>query len=124
MIDPNLKGDGDEDYNPLIKTKRFDIFHHHVTRNPQLGFGRDVYEAWPHSQDQPRSVCEVTLCGNYVEWIHVCEIERRQGIATEVMLALEGVIGCLEADGVTESGIGFCDYYCKLTNSETEATEQ
>lgn len=83
---------------PVIRTERFDIFHHVVERNPSLGVPKDVYEAWFHSEDVPRSVCEVTIWksksfGNYVEWCHVCEQYRRQGIATEVMRAIENHVG-------------------------------
>lgn len=51
--------------------------------------------------------------GNYVEWIHVCELYRRQGIATEVLKALQEHLGQLSFDGATESGIGFCEAYQK-----------
>ena len=72
-------------YDPVFQTPRFDVFLTMVVRNPGLGFGRDVYMAWFRDEDVPRSVCEVTLFGNFVEWLHVCEQHRRQGIATEVM---------------------------------------
>jgi len=92
------------DYNPTIQTERFDVFHVHITRNPALGCGRDVYMAWFRDTDVPCSACEVTLFGNYVEWIHVCEEWRRQGIATEILRGIEALYGPLTLDGVTESG--------------------
>ena len=100
------------DYKPVLQTDRFDIFHVHVTRNPNLGCGRDVYMAWARNEDIPRSLCEVTLLGNHVEWIHVCEGWRRQGIAREVIAGLECLVGELELEGTTEAGEAFCRAVC------------
>jgi len=94
------------DYNPTIQTERFDIFCIHITRNPAIGCGRDVYLAWFRDIDVPRSVCDVTLLPglNYVDWIHVCAEWRRQGIATEVLLGIETLVGPVKLEGVTDSG--------------------
>lgn len=114
------------EYKPLLQTKRFDIFHHQVVRNPKMGLPKDVYEAWYRDEDVPRSVCEVTVwastnphLGNYVEWLHVCEWYRRQGIATEVLEALEKHLGQLSFDGATDAGEAFCEAYDRRTDSET-----
>jgi len=97
------------DYDPTIQTARFDVFHVHITRSPDLGCGRDVYMAWFREHDVPRSVCEVTLFGNYAEWIHVCKEWRRQGIATEVLRGIETLVGPVKLHGVTESGEAFVE---------------
>ena len=98
-------------YDPVFQTPRFDVFLTMVVRNPGLGFGRDVYMAWFRDEDVPRSVCEVTLFGNFVEWLHVCEQHRRQGIATEVLQALEQHLGVLSFEGATEFGEKFVEAY-------------
>jgi len=102
-----------------FQTERFDVFYVHVERNPQLGCGRDVYMAWHRHEDVPRSVCEVTLWGNYIEWLHVCEEWRRNGVATEVMRGLEKNVGELDYSGVTEAGEAFCAAYEKKTEQQT-----
>lgn len=106
------------DYKPEFQTERFDVFRHRVTRNPELVAPRDVYEAWFRDDDIPRSVCEITVWpstsfGNFIEWVHVCEKHRRNGIATEVMKALEKHLGQLDFEGVTPAGIAFCEAYEK-----------
>lgn len=102
-------------YQPFLQTQRFDIFHHRVVRNPKLGYPKEVFTAWFRDEDVPRSVCEVTLFPNpfglYVEWVHVCEEYRRQGIATEVMRALENKFGALDMSGATDAGEAFVDAY-------------
>jgi GNAT superfamily N-acetyltransferase len=107
----------DEAYEPFLKTKRFDIFQHHVVRNPEQGLPRDLFTVWYRDEDVPRPVCEVVLffspIGNWVEWLHVCEEHRRQGIATEVMRALEKRFGKLTAVGATTAGIKFVAAYTK-----------
>lgn len=107
----------DEAYEPFLKTKRFDIFHHYVVRNPKQGLPRDVFTVWYRNEDVPRPVCEVVLffnpIGNWVEWLHVCEEHRRQGIATEVMRALEKRFGKLTAIGATTAGEKFVAAYTK-----------
>lgn len=98
----------------VFQTRRFDVFHIYIEREPTIGAGRDVYTAWYRNEDVPRSVCEVTLFGNYVEWIHVCETMRRMGIATEVLNGLEKYVGSLTMEGVTESGESFCRSITKV----------
>lgn len=102
-------------YQPFIKTQRFDIFHHRVVRNPDLGHPREIFTAWFHSDDVPRPVCEVILGPNpygiYVEWVHVCEEYRHQGIALEVMQALEEKLGPLDMTGATDAGEEFVAAY-------------
>jgi len=99
-------------YNPLIQTKRFDIFHHCVVRNPTAGYPRELFTAWRREYDAPaRPLCEVVLWPNpyglYVEWVHVDEQHRRQGIATEVLRALREKFGELDMDGATDEGENF-----------------
>ena len=98
-------------YQPIIQTKRFDIFHTHITRNPLLGAGRDVYTAWYRNDDVPRPVCVVTLFASYVEWIEVTQILRREGIATEVLEGLELKYGLLNYESASEEGEAFCESY-------------
>lgn len=107
-----------ENYSPFLKTKRFDIFKHRVVRNPKQGLPRDMFTAWHHSEDVPRPVCEVviyphTVFGNFVEWVHVCEEHRRQGIATEVITAIEQTYGALVLTGATKVGEKFVASYEK-----------
>lgn len=98
---------------PVFSTERFDVFHVHCERNPELGVGRDVYLAFHRVDNIPRPLCTVTLFGNYVEWLEVEAGERRKGIATEVMRALELHVGELQVDGVTEEGVAFEAAYCE-----------
>ena len=62
-------------------------------------------------------VCIITVyhsrMGGYVEWVHVDEGERRKGIATEVLRALEKRCETLQMEGVTEAGEAFCEAYFK-----------
>lgn len=106
-----------EIYSPFIKTKRFDIFKHRVVRNPKQGLPRDVFTVWHRNEDVPRPVCEVVLFftpyGIWVEWLHVCEEHRRQGIATEVLRALEKKFGEITASGATTAGEKFVAAYQK-----------
>lgn len=115
-------------YQPFLQTARFDIFHHRVVRNPEMGLPKEVFTAWFRDEDVPRSVCEVTLFPNpfglYVEWVHVCEEYRRQGIATEVMRALEKKFGELDMSGATEAGEGFVATYRKNTKSVTRTRKK
>lgn len=97
-----------------FQTCRFDVFHTHVEWEGEIGVGsgRDVYMAWFREEAVPRSVCEVTLDeSGYVEWIHVCEGFRRQGIATEVFRGLEDYLGEeLVVEGVTGAGNAFANF--------------
>jgi GNAT superfamily N-acetyltransferase len=97
----------------FLQTKRFDVFRHRVERNPELGLPRDLYTAWSRLDDIPRPLCEVTIfhsdMGNYVEWVHVCQQHRRQGIATEVLEALREKIGDIIVEGTTDEGDGLCE---------------
>ena len=113
-------------YKPFIKTKRFDIFHQHIVRNPKLGLPRDVYIAWFHSDDVPRPICVVTIwkecpyLRNYVEWIEVTEDWRREGVATEVLRALRCKLGKLSMDGGTKAGDAFVDAKDKFINAKVQ----
>lgn len=108
--------DPEEGCPPRITTERFDIYHHDIRRSDANGgMPRSVYHAWFHSEDIPKPVCVVTINRSfmdYVEWIHVDESYRRQGIAMEVLRAIEVEIGCpLSIDGATDDGNAFCDAY-------------
>lgn len=120
------KLDTGEPYKPFIQTARFDIFRHRVVRNPKQGLPRDVFTAWYRDDDVPRPVCEVVLFvhphGIYVDWVHVCEEHRRQGIATEVVTALENKWGKLTLFGATDAGEKFVAAYNAKTNSESAPT--
>ena len=59
----------------------------------------------------------------YVEWVHVCETMRREGIATEVLRGLEQHIGELMMDGATDAGDAFCDHFCVTGRYESEREE-
>lgn len=98
-----------------LRTARFDIHRHEITRDNKVGgMPRTVFHAWHHSEDVPKPVCIVTVfeCfSNYVEWVHVDEHHRRQGIATEVLQAIENEFGALTMEGTTPSGTAFCEAY-------------
>lgn len=102
-----------DEYAPLLKTARFDIFHQRVVRNPDQGLPRDVYTAWFHCDDVPKPVCVVTIwvenpyIPNYIEWIEVTDDRRREGIATEVLKALRAHLGPLNMAGATDVGDAF-----------------
>lgn len=113
-----------ENYSPFLKTKRFDIFKHRVVRNPKQGLPRDMFTAWYRDEDVPRPVCEVILFvhphGVFVEWVHVCEEHRRQGIATEVLTALDAKWGPLTITGATIAGEKFVAAYGKKKKKPTK----
>jgi len=98
-----------------IRTERFDIHRQEIRRDEKLGdICRTLFHAWHHSEDIAKPICFVTVnesFSNYVEWIHVDESFRRQGIATEVLRAIETEIGTVMIDGATEAGEAFCDAY-------------
>lgn len=98
-----------------LRTERFDIHRHEITRDDKLGgMDRTVFHAWFHSEDVAKPVCIVTVneCfANFVEWVHTDEQYRRQGIATEVLRAIEIDIGTLTIDGATDEGTAFCEAY-------------
>ena len=77
----------------VVRSDRFSIYRHEIRRSEQLGgMPRTVFHAWFHSEDVAKPVCIVTVdeCyANYIEWIHVDELFRREGIATEVLRAIE-----------------------------------
>lgn len=103
-------------YQPFLQTERFDIFHHRVVRNPKVGLPKEMFTAWYRDDDIPRPVCEVILWPNpygvYVEWVHVCQEHRRQGIATEVLAALENKLGPFDGlSGATDAGEKFVEAY-------------
>jgi ribosomal protein S18 acetylase RimI-like enzyme len=99
----------------ILRTNRFDIHRQEIKRDEKLGgMSRTLFHAWHHSEDIAKPVCIVTVnesFSNYVEWIHVDEGFRRQGIATEVLRAIEIDIGVLMLDGATEAGEAFVDAY-------------
>jgi len=99
----------------VIRTERFDIHRHEITRDDAVGgMSRTVFHAWYHSEDVAKPVCVVTInqCfSNFVEWVHVDEGHRRQGVATEVLRAIEGEIGDVMIDGATDEGEAFCEAY-------------
>ena len=101
-------------YGP-IRTNRLTIFSIEIPRDKAVGgFPRTVFQAWFHSNDVPKPICNVTINEgllDYVEWVEVDEHFRRQGIATEVMQAIESVIPGITLYGCTESGEAFCDAY-------------
>lgn len=104
-------------YEPIC-TKRFIIYSHEIPRPEKLGgMCRTLFHAWFHSDDIPRPICIVTInesmC-DYAEWVHVEEEFRRQGIATEVMRAIEIVIPGITLEGVTDEGEAWCDHYERL----------
>ena len=47
--------------------------------------------------------------GRYVEWCEVTEEFRRQGIASEILLAIQEFAGPLDACGVTDDGEGLME---------------
>lgn len=103
--------------NPIIRTERFEIFKATCLRTQNGCDPRDVYLAFFHSQDVPRPVCTLTIWDSpkidyrFVEWVHVEEGFRRQGIASEVVEAVEAKIGLLRMDGATDEGDAFCAAY-------------
>lgn len=113
-------------YQPFIKTKRFDIFHHRVVRNPDLGHPKEMFTAWFHGEDVPRPVCTVILWPNpyglYVEWVQVCDTYRRKGIATEVLHALETKLGALDMGGATDAGEKFVAAYKPVKQKKKKST--
>lgn len=97
-----------------LRTERFYIHRIEVSRDEAVGFPRTMFHAWFHSQDVPKPVCVITInegWSNYVEWVHVDELWRRRGIATEVMRAIEQDIGGLTYEGVSDAGEAFCEAY-------------
>lgn len=100
---------------PVITTERFTIYKQEIEREQKFGgFPRSVFLAFPRASDIPRPVCMVTVFEcfqNYVEWVWVCELHRRKGIATDVVQAIEQYIGQLTLDGATREGRAFCRAY-------------
>lgn len=100
---------------PVIRTQRFSIYKHEIVRDEKLGgMLRSVFHAWHHSEDWPRPACVVTVneCfKNFVEWVHVEDQFRREGVATEVVRAIELEIGTLTMEGATDEGMAFCETY-------------
>ncbi len=107
-----------------IRTKRFTIHRHEIKRDDSVGgMPRTVFQAWHHSEDIPKPVCVVTInqCfSNFVEWVHVDEGHRRQGVATEVLRAIEQGIGEATIDGATDAGKAFCEAYESKYPGEVE----
>lgn len=97
----------------FCQTERFDIFKSIVPRREEIGCERMVFQAWFHSEDVPYPACVVTInpanswFDHYVDWISTHELYRRQGVAREVLEAIQSEIGEIEMDGVTEEGMAF-----------------
>lgn len=106
------------------RTKRFDIFRVRVERGADYR-PRDVYMAWYHDRDFHRPACVVTLwdltehSGEpyvFVEWVQVDELERRKGIATEVMTFLISRIQGVSYSGATPEGEALCGKLDRLAS--------
>jgi hypothetical protein len=101
-----------------LTTQRFDIFRTEVecrgTQSTKI-----MYHAWFHSADAAKPACVVTISDvptlgyRFVEWISTDEQHRREGIATEVLRAIEASIGELCVDGATDAGDAFCEAYLR-----------
>ena len=110
---------------PVITTDRFEVFRATCERCQKGCKARDVYLAFFRKEDVPRPVCTVTVWpaaplwdsdgklsdrkSRYVEWCEVAEAFRREGIATEVLLAIQDFAGSLDSMGVTDDGIAFLE---------------
>src|SRR4051794_1325061 len=104
----------------VFNTNRFEVFRITCERGMTGAMPRDVYLAFFRDEDVPRPVCIVTVwpelplsesdgtlsesTGRYVEWCEVSEQFRRDGIATEVLLAIQEFAGPLDACGATDDG--------------------
>lgn len=106
-----------------IRSARFEIHKHTINRPKETGgCPRTIYHAWFHTCDVPKPVCIVTInrfstltsSFNYVEWIHVDEDFRRQGIATETLASIASQLGRLLIDGATDEGEAFCSHFQQL----------
>jgi hypothetical protein len=53
----------------------------------------------------------------FVEWIHVDDLYRRLGVATEVFRAIEEAIGKVPATAATDEGEAFLDSYYRKDSS-------
>lgn len=99
------------------ESERYTIHIATVVRHPAIGYPRDVYTAWDREHDVPYPLCMVTInpmagsMGNYVEWIWTHELYRRKRVATEVLRAIEDVLGSVTIEGVTDAGEAFEDAY-------------
>jgi hypothetical protein len=105
---------------PVLNTKRFEVFRITCDRTLKGAMPRDIYAAFFRDKDVPRPVCTVTVWpttpvfdaddertepkGQYVEWCEVTERFRRQGIASEILLAIQAFAGPLDGTGVTDDG--------------------
>lgn len=95
-------------YLRVAETDRFFLESTIVERDN--GLSREHITLWP-KKDIPRPVASITLFGNFVEWMTVCDCYRRQGVATEMVYAVETLYGQLEFNGVTETGKLFENSY-------------
>lgn len=123
MIDDIDEDDEQPGRYPIIRTARFNIHSHEIKRDEAMGgMFRTVFQAWFHSADVPRPICIVTInesFQDFVEWVHVEESFRRQGVATEVMTAIEDLIPGIILDGATEAGEAFCDSYHRSAGNDS-----
>jgi len=106
----------------VLRTERFDILHVIMRRDERIGYPRDVYQAWFHSEDVAAPACTVTINVNtglpaphYIEWINTHELFRRQGIATEVLQGIVSLIGPIDVEGATDDWEAFEDSWRKVS---------
>lgn len=97
-----------------IDTERLVLHQQTIVRPDDTGGAtREVYQGWLKMSaglgDVPKPVVTVTIgFGNFLEWIEVDSFYRRQGLGTEALKKIEGLIGEVEAEGVTDLGRLFC----------------
>ena len=81
----------------------------------QNGLIRRVYFAFDAQSEEKQLAAFVVVSecgyGNYVEWIHVHEDRRREGIATRVLRCIEERASELVLTGTTPEGKTFTEYY-------------
>jgi len=100
---------------PQITTDRIKVYKTTVDRGEQ-GVPRDVYQAWLATDDICHPIAFATIwespVGIYLEWIEVSDGYRRRRIATELLESIEALVyGDVDAEGVTESGEAFMEFY-------------
>ena len=102
---------------PAFTTERLQVFEALCQRDGDDCFDKMVYLAFWHNLDEAAVVCTATvnhdtLIGDYLEWIETKEDERRQGVAFELIAAINKHRGKeLLIDGVSEAGKGLEQKY-------------
>ena len=102
-----------EKVKPDFETTNFEVFLVLRGRHTVGNWYGDTYLAFYRYQDVSQPVCHVTLSEpepegyRYVLWIEVNSENRREGIATEVLLGLQQHVGPLFASGTTDAGKAF-----------------